>query len=410
MARNRNSTALFDVIHAAKKPPKSSPSASIPAPRWWGKDKKPLKPAPADPTENVGKQRSWLSAARQNAGLAAAPVSVPVDPVVDVESAAPPEPMPASDPIVDHSDLESAVTEPQPAAPRVRFIDRFVNRTPKPELEPEPAVVPYQDTVDTTEPQAADSNESMEPAANVPLPMPVFYKEADEPAAKPEARPARAREKRDSTVALDSASGEVRFRLSYGGIIAFAFILMLALAIAFIAGKHAQSDTAISDPDPKAVPSTAGMMASVSSAKPGNSTTAVQPTVIDVSPKKRTPAERNAAAKPPGPVLPLRTTREIGTIYVVVQSYPDKNKAQEACDFLNADGVKFTLVKGLSGHALRDWYSVVGLRPFKKLDSELQEYERSLTATGLRFSSNFLDQFQPKAYVWRADSQDNDER
>jgi hypothetical protein len=47
MAKNKSSTALFDVIHAAKKPPKSSPSASIPAPRWWGKDKKPLKPVVA---------------------------------------------------------------------------------------------------------------------------------------------------------------------------------------------------------------------------------------------------------------------------------------------------------------------------------------------------------------------------
>ena len=65
MARHKNSTALFDVIHAAKKPPKSSPSASIPAPRWWGKDKKPLKPVAADQTENVGRQRSWLLAAKQ---------------------------------------------------------------------------------------------------------------------------------------------------------------------------------------------------------------------------------------------------------------------------------------------------------------------------------------------------------
>ena len=124
MARNKHSTALFDVIHATKKPPRSSPSASIPAPRWWGKDKKPSKPAVADATENVGKQQSWLTAARRNGGVAplVAPVVSEAQPVIESR-----EPVPPADVELNQSDAEVAV-QSEPAVPKTRFLDRFKSR------------------------------------------------------------------------------------------------------------------------------------------------------------------------------------------------------------------------------------------------------------------------------------------
>ncbi len=39
MAKGKHATALFEVIHAAKRPPKSSSSGGIPTPKWWFKNR-----------------------------------------------------------------------------------------------------------------------------------------------------------------------------------------------------------------------------------------------------------------------------------------------------------------------------------------------------------------------------------
>jgi len=83
MARQKNPTALFDAIYSAKKPPKPSPSAAIPTPKWWGKNKTLPKPPVPESTENAGRQRSWLSAAKKS-GVAAVPATT----TASVETAA----------------------------------------------------------------------------------------------------------------------------------------------------------------------------------------------------------------------------------------------------------------------------------------------------------------------------------
>jgi hypothetical protein len=110
------------------------------------------------------------------------------------------------------------------------------------------------------------------------------------------------------------------------------------------------------------------------------------------------PAPDVAPAEPPA--------RQVGQMYVVVQSYPDRETAQRAGDFLNRSGVPCTVIPGLSGFALRDWYSVVGLQPFARGDHRpaVQVYLRQLTALGPQFSAKAYNQFQPQLYTWRADS------
>ncbi len=93
-------------------------------------------------------------------------------------------------------------------------------------------------------------------------------------------------------------------------------------------------------------------------------------------------------------------------MYAVVQSYPDRETARRAGAFLNRSGVPCTVVPGLSGFALRDWYSVVGLQAFARGDHSAAEqaYMRQLSALGPKFSTKVYNQFQPQMYTWRADS------
>src|SRR5712672_2039464 len=39
MAKGKHATALFEVIHSARRPPKASSSGGIPTPKWWFKSK-----------------------------------------------------------------------------------------------------------------------------------------------------------------------------------------------------------------------------------------------------------------------------------------------------------------------------------------------------------------------------------
>jgi hypothetical protein len=403
MARNKNSTALFDVIHAAKKPPKSSPSASIPAPRWWGKDKKPLKSPAADPTENVGKQQSWLTAAKRNGGVGSAPAAV-ASSVVPETALVEDSPMlnePAPSAVTQQEEtILAAVAEP--AAPRPRFIDRFKARATTSAVDE--AVLPTESQARVPEPTPIEYT------------LPTFDSPAEEPQMPVEHKPSRKPPGKDAMVAIDRVTGDVKFHLSYGGMIAIGFILLMALAIAFIAGTRTPNNSsAESDPgDAKPLHSnsatateltTTGMAMAVVPAKSADADRHVSPEVMEVSPRTPKPSPQ-AAVTPTAPTAPLRVsaTRDIGMIYVVIQSYDDQELAQKACDFVNHAGVPCTLVQGLSGWAMRDWYSVVGLQPFKKHDPALDEYEKSITALGLKFSNKIYNQFQPQGYTWRADS------
>jgi hypothetical protein len=416
MARNKNSTALFDVIHAAKKPPKASPSASIPTPRWWGKDKKIPKAPVADPTpngggaapENVGRQQSWLkrnTAGSRPAEVVSPPVSEALEPptaAVPAETAAP-LPVLSSD-RTESQELPSAAPEPKPVAAKTRFIDRFKSRAAVQETVGDSSLA----VIETPVPPETSSE---------PLPMPVFYKQTEEPKATPEKR--RVRETR--AVSVDPSTGDIHFHLSYGGLVAIGFILLMALAIAFIAGTHRPFDSAMDTADSgdaarAATPETssaastptAGLMGAIGPVKPA-SASAVKSDVMDVSPKpskissQQSPSAQNPNTAPTSP-LPIKSTREIGMIYVVVQSYPDQDLAQKACDFVNHAGIRCTLVQGLNGWAPRDWYSVVGLQPFRRHDPGLDAYEKSAFELGLKFSNKVYNQFQPQGYTWREDS------
>jgi hypothetical protein len=423
MARNKNSTALFDVIHAAKKPPKASPSASIPTPRWWGKDKAVKKvptPAPVVSTENVGRQQSWLTAAKKNGAvptppMATAPVATPVEPAPSVASSE----VASSGQDVDQSNQTESVAEPVAASPvpaKTRFIDRFVNRS-----APATRVA---DTTETTIEAVTVVTESTSPTPAVEHASQWTDSEFVQINPAPPKAPSKAATNADPIFRVDSTSKEFRFRLSYGGIIAIAFIVLMALAIAFIAGTRTAPETAQSESNPAKAKeatdaaATSGMAVALPGAriktdtvktetpKPDPSKGSASPNVMDVGGHKAKPAVvlESFTEKQPAPLLPVRPTRDIGMNYVVIQSYAEQDLAQKACDFVNQAGVPCTLVQGPAEWAPHDWYSVIGLQPFAKHDPALADYERKIRAIGGKFSNNILNQFDPRAYTWRENS------
>jgi hypothetical protein len=376
MARQKNPTALFDVIHSAKKPPKASPSASIPTPKWWGKGRNLPKPAAEASSENVGKQKSWLAKAKQN-GVAAVVVPVVVEPVAQQPA------VEYSSPVADElQTVESVTTEATPSAPsepKPRFIDRFVHR---------PAVEPVeQETV-------------AEPISSEPVPVLTE--------AKPAKRISRSSDDRDPVMKVDSAAGDIRFRISFAGVVAIGFVFLLLLAIAFVAGKQSSAvdEQAAAPKESTTAPASGFVMAigpMVAPSHPVNNAP-VKPDVLTIPQHPSRPAVV-IGPKPTSPTpVAVKNDRVIGLLYVIVQSYMDRDQAQNACNYMNDAGVSCTVVEGPSHWAMPDYYSVISLKSFNKHDPELADYEREVKTLGAKFTNRISDQFQPQAYTWREDS------
>jgi hypothetical protein len=438
MAKSKNATALFEVIHTAKKPPKSSTSVSVPTPKWWAKSKPPAAARPGvETTEAAGRQGSWLAAAAKR-GVLPTPVSSTDSADPDVHESSH-ERIDSADTSVEADPGITAIPAvPEPvehAAPKPRFAERFAERFARKVASAALPVEPPVARVETPE---------TTPAVEVPE-QDMDVEETAPVSAVRKTR--RSVTDRDGAVAVDRGAREVQFRLSYGGLISLAFILILIITLAALIGLHysgsVASDTrdesrrttesagsanllatetlpaegfargtstgqSLSVPDRSAqAPVTAAVGADNSGSTPA--VTTVRPDVLAVTrhPAKPTgtsglPVPRSA--DPAEQVPPVNPVREVGTTYLVIQSYDEKQLAQKACDFLNRSGVKCSLVQGLKDWAPRDWYCVVGLEPFTANDPNLNGYERKVTALGLKFSNKQLNQFEPKPYVWHADS------
>ena len=440
MARSKNATALFEVIHTSKKPPKASPSGGIPAPKWWSKGGKGAD-RPAEPTSEAedqaapqpepsgGTRRSWLAAARRPAEPAAVegPADEPDAPdeasKVVITRIYPPnapdrrggEPLGQSSPPFDDEEgpvfatppVDEATEEPAELPPVQR---PMAVRRPRAERPSDPTFDPTANRVpdDLRAPRSSRRFDEEPP----PTARPQRQRQSAGP------RPSALKAAVEPALFLDRSAGEVRVRLSYGGAIAGAVILLVVLLIAFLlgqsVGQHGGAEAAdLTAANSRSAPadgvtasgpaSSTGMMAAAST-----TTTATTP-APDHPPAQPTPAITAPTPGPlaadAGPAEPV--TRQVGQMYVVIQNYPDRETADRASEFLSRSGVPNSVVPGLSGFALRDWFSVVGLQPFARGDHRpaVQTYLQQLTDLGFRFSpTKAYDRFQPQLYTWRADS------
>jgi len=224
----------------------------------------------------------------------------------------------------------------------------------------------------------------------------------------------------EKSVGVDKGSGEIRFKLSYAGAIAAGFIVVVLIAIAFLAGSRTSGFSLQDDEYQPPVNGTAtnpAMLAAVSN----NNTAQPNPLPAVVAPADNTvPTVANPSiAKPetvtaevkqadPAPaVVPVNFKRTVGLNYIVAQSYPSKETADKAAEYLCRNGVPATVVPDLPVWAFKGWFSVVSTESFDRvtrnanLDSRLKQIEQ----LGQKFAkTSKFNRFKPGVYKWRPEA------
>lgn len=226
----------------------------------------------------------------------------------------------------------------------------------------------------------------------------------------------------DIPLQLDPANREIKFRISYLGAIIAGFVLVIALAMAYLVGSRSSGGddgsavTGSTVGDASAGASAGKSMMAAATNAPANSasagigsqsTRADSPAATEAAPT----LSGYAAASHPARVattIPQHVHRVVGLHYVIAQSYPQISTAQRACLFLNGRGIACTVVPGPAGWASRGWYSVVGVQSFDHVQRNpaLQAYEQAIEEVATQFAGHerFI-RFRPAAYKWNVRSE-----
>ncbi len=92
----------------------------------------------------------------------------------------------------------------------------------------------------------------------------------------------------------------------------------------------------------------------------------------------------------------------IGVNYVIVQSYPRIENANEARDFLTRNGIPCTVEKAPAGWP-STWFSVVSTRGFEHVHTpECETFKHQIEKLGRQFANRGqFKHFSPQLYAWR---------
>ena len=374
MARRRNATALFEVIHAAKLEHKPAASA-LKTPRWWfkGRDAAPSDASaapvaqsdPNDPTANVTAATLFQSRHRPADPPLPAPATLEAPPPV-----APPAPI---------EDVVPVRIDPAPVAP---------------------AVV------------AAVAAPPAEATAMVRAPrvVPVF----DESALAPP--PARAPgtggffssivRRSGMRVAFDADRQEMTLRVRYMSALVTGFTVLVVIILAFALGRHTAEG-----------PSTAAAPEAPSAGQVKKG--AAQPGVLDVRSARPASARVDGSAPAPRPAAPAAfvdapvgpdgvAQRTNGYNYLLIQCYPPEKyqTALSVRDSLTLADIPCTVEKGSpQNHAPTGWHAVIGTRGFPgaglKQSPEYAAYQKSIDAAVAKFpAKSKFDKVQPLGFKW----------
>jgi hypothetical protein len=224
-------------------------------------------------------------------------------------------------------------------------------------------------------------------------------------------------------VSVDPKSQLISLRLSYTSALigGFAFLILIALAILIGKTLSRGPTPAIATTDTKTLrqnPPTPGVM-KVGRRAPETETRGIagandtegasqgaRPTA-GVSTGTRNP-QRPAYndPQPPATFFTDDPKRQQGLNYAIVQSYPNRETAAKAAEFLTKNGVPCTVERDLPRWPLpwKEGCAVVGIRGFGKTrdNPELEAYKRTIEDLSNKFAGGRarFNAFDPRMYQW----------
>lgn len=258
-----------------------------------------------------------------------------------------------------------------------------------------------------------------EPPAHEELETPESDHYVEEPALAAESNPANDADSsvRPQPVALsvDPDKQQISLRLSYTSALIGGFGLFIALGLAVLIGKGLSRgpSMAIGSQSTETLlknPPTPGVMNITRRSEPSGSNDVVEgnshPRTAP-STGTRAPQPSSSEPRPPATFYTEDPHRQNGLNYAIIQSYPDKETADKAAEFLTQHGIGCTVERNLPNWRLpwADGCVVVGIRGYAKVSNNpsLEAYKRSIMEVSTKFASGKgrFASFAPTMYLWK---------
>jgi hypothetical protein len=213
---------------------------------------------------------------------------------------------------------------------------------------------------------------------------------------------------------VDPERQVVSFQTSYSGAIVSAFTVMIAVALAYVVGRHSGHVPlpALAEQTTEQVRS-GPVQADVLDIHEDDAQVAMASQTVPAVPAARKPAASGVRPsslnepKPPGTLVgdvANNGKRTVNLNYVIVQTYPPKEQkmAEEAAKVLNDNGVPCTIETKLVYSP--DWHAVVGKKEFSRVKNspEYDAYVAKIEQIGTTFGDKSkFTKFAPKPFAWR---------
>jgi hypothetical protein len=363
MAKNKRATALFEVMSKAKLPNK--PGSGFSTPKWWFR------------STNRSEVRT-LAPGQSTAG-AIPPAAAPAEPAL----------APVADDIHDDTDDHRSADDPTQ-------VDPATLRMPRAQRDRE-----------------RDRERERERSAAHSLASSIDVPESSPTAPGPRVQPVE--------VSVDPKTQQISLRLSYTSALigGFAFLILIALAILIGKTLSRGPSPAIANANTKTLrqnPPTPGVMqvqrrtteqSAGGSNEPGETAgQGARPTPGGSTGTRTVPKPGYVDPQPPATFFTDDPKRSQGLNYAIVQSFPNKESAQKAADFLTTHGVPCTIERDLPRWPLpwKEGCAVVGIRGFGKTrdNPELEAYKKTIQELGVKFAGGKarFNAFDPRMYQW----------
>lgn len=204
---------------------------------------------------------------------------------------------------------------------------------------------------------------------------------------------------------LDPDHQRIKFNVSYSSAMVAGFTVVVVVGLSYIVGSRMSRGPS---------PAVAGSTEQVRQGPVAKGVLdLVPPPAVARTQTQSTPpsaAQANNNTPPATAATPLATEtpspqdRIVRMNYLIVQSYPSEQVANEVRDFLGQNGIPCTVEKGPREWAPMTMYSVVTVRGFERprTDPAYEPFKQSILAAGKKITKNpKFTELDPQPYSWR---------